>query len=193
MNPNDLPLNQMQINTQLPIFWMHLGHMDGELQMARSAIDELRISHPESTPSNVKAVYMSPWKSHTLNEKLMPLCNATVEIVTEASRRYMNTDMSKLNFALRVTDCWGVIYEKSDTTTLHNHFPADFSAVVYLEAGENCAPIIFSESIVVKPKPKTIIIFPGILQHRVPENEDNRVIVAMNLNKFPEFKPAAAS
>ena len=189
MIPSDLPLNQMQINTTLPVFWLHLNDFETELQQARTAIDELRESHPESTPSNVQAVYMSPWKSHTLNDKLNPLVNLTTDIVHESARRFLNTDMSKLNFLLKVTDCWGVIYEQSDKTTPHNHFPADFAVVTYLEAGPNCAPIVFAESIVVTPKPKTMIIFPGMLQHRVPENNDARVIVAMNLNKFPYFKP----
>jgi hypothetical protein len=60
-------------------------------------------------------------------------------------------------------------------------------AVVYLEANENCAPIVFANSIMVKPVPGTLVIFPGILEHHVPENFDKRVIVAINYQKFPSF------
>jgi hypothetical protein len=39
----------------------------------------------------------------------------------------------------------------------------------------------------VKPVPGTLVIFPGILEHHVPENFDKRVIVAINYQKFPSF------
>ena len=85
------------------------------------------------------------------------------------------------------SDCWGVIYENSDHTIPHTHFPSDFAAVAYLEANENCAPIIFENQIQVQPVPGSLVIFPGIMNHHVPENSDKRVIVAMNLQKFPSF------
>ena len=65
-------VNMLEVDTKAPIFWLDLTPYSPMLQAAREAIDELRISHPESTPSNVKAIYMSPWKSHLLNEKLHP-------------------------------------------------------------------------------------------------------------------------
>ena len=60
----------------MPIFWADLSDKPEQLLMARQAIDELRVSHPDSVQSNVKSVYMSPWKSHQLNAKLVPICQS---------------------------------------------------------------------------------------------------------------------
>ncbi len=188
MEMNELPkINEMSIATTLPVFWCSLDkHLD-KLMLARIGIDELRQTHPESTPSNVKAVYMSPWKSHTLTPKFTPMVGIVTEIAKEVSRSSLKADLEQLNFDLVVTDCWGVIYEGADHTMLHTHFPADFSAVIYLEAGDDCAPIVFGNGIAVKPQAGLLVIFPGIMPHAVPQNYDRRVVLAMNLNKLPKF------
>lgn len=184
----DLPkINELPIATTLPVFWCSLDQHVDKLLLARQAIDEVRISHPESTPSNVRAVYMSPWKSHVLSPKFSPLTALVTEIAKQISRQNLKANLDELNFEMAVTDCWGVIYEGADHTMLHTHFPADFSAVVYLEAGADCAPIVFGNGIAVKPQTGLLVVFPGIMPHAVPENYDRRVVVAMNLNKFPKF------
>lgn len=189
MQTTALPtINQLSIPTQLPVFWCSLADYLNQLILARVAIDEVRVTHPESTPSNVKAVYMSPWKSHTLNEKFVPLAQTVNQIAREAAREYLKADLAQLNFELMLTDCWGVIYEGADYTMPHTHFPADFSAVVYLEVGEDSAPIMFGDGILVKPVPGLLVLFPGILLHSVPENKDKRVVLAMNFNKIPSFR-----
>lgn len=80
-----------------------------------------------------------------------------------------------------------MIYEGSDYTKRHNHFPSDLSCVIYLEVDENSAPIIFSGRVAVQPKKNLMLMFPGILEHEVPQTTDRRVIVAMNLNKRATF------
>ena len=191
MTPVAPVIGHMAVETTMPVFWADLSHFPDQLTAARQAIDELRASHPESVLSNVKAVYMSPWKSHQLNEKLLPICQTVTEHAKHAALQYMNTDLARLNWGLQVTDCWGAIYEEADHTIPHSHFPSDFSAVVYLEAEENCAPIIFANKILVQPKPNMLIMFPGMLVHSVPKNTGNRVVLAMNMHKFPSFPPAA--
>jgi len=134
---------------------------------------------------------MSPWKSHQLNAKLVPICQTVTDYAKQAALQHMNTDLSRLNWGLQVTDCWGAIYEEADHTIPHSHFPSDFSAVVYLEAEDGCAPIVFANKLVVQPKPRMLILFPGMLVHSVPKNTGNRVVLAMNMHKFPSFPPAA--
>ena len=67
-------VNHLTVETTMPIFWADLSHLPEHLLMARQAIDELRVSHPDSVQSNVRSVYMSPCKSHQLNAKLVPIC-----------------------------------------------------------------------------------------------------------------------
>ena len=130
---------------------------------------------------------MSPWKSHQLNAKFGPLTHTVRELAMRASKQFLVTDMAQLNLDLAVTDCWGAIYEESDHTLIHTHFPSDFVAVIYLEAGPNCAPIVFDNHLAITPRPGWMMLFPGMLRHHVPENHDARVIVAMNLLKLPNF------
>jgi len=180
-------LNVLEVETKAPIFWWDMSHLDPVLQLARQALDELRVSHPDSPTSNVKACYMSPWKSHLLNNKLLPLCQEVIRLAKHVSIQRWNTDIEALNLDFMIADCWGVIYESSDKTIAHSHFPSDFAAVMYLEADEESAPIIFEHQLVVKPKSKTLVMFPGNMVHEVPENQGHRVVVAMNLNKIPAF------
>ncbi|NBS95005.1 MAG: hypothetical protein EBT08_02425 [Betaproteobacteria bacterium] len=182
-----IELGQYEVPTNLPVFHCYLGAVNDQLTLAREAIEELRVSHPESTPSNVHSVYMSPWKSHQLNAKFGPLTQTVRELALRASKQFLVTDMAQLNLDLAVTDCWGAIYEESDHTLIHTHFPSDFVAVIYLEAGANCAPIVFDNHLAITPRPGWMMLFPGMLRHHVPENHDARVIVAMNLLKLPSF------
>ena len=85
---------------------------------------------------------------------------------------------------------WG--REQADYTAPHNHFPADLSCVVYLEAEPGCAPLVFSGSSAYQPRPQTLIMFPGITRHEVPATPGRRVVVAMNLFKQLAQGPAAA-
>lgn len=180
--------NILMAPATIPVFWFSLHEHVHELAQARIGLDEVRASHPASTPSNVKAVYMSPWKSHHLNDKFHPLCALVEDLVKKVSAEKLKADFSSLNWDLKVTDCWGVIYEDSDRTVPHMHFPSDLSVVIYLEADENCAPIVLGDGLLVTPKPGLMIMFPGILMHEVPENHAKRVVLAMNLQKMPALR-----
>ena len=133
------------IQTELPVVIAELEPIADRLALAREAIEELRVSHPQSLESNVRATYISPWKSHLLNRKLLPLCASVVEIAKAAAPKAWSGHLEQLGLDLLVTDCWGAIYEQADYTAPHNHWPADLSCVVYLEAEPGCAPLVFSK------------------------------------------------
>lgn len=179
-----LGINTVYVETQLPIFVVDLKKLlQPHMDLAREAIEELRVTHPLSPESNVKATYMSPWKSHLLNPKLKPLCDSVLTIAKMVSHKILSANLDLLNMNLVVSDCWGIIYETSDYTRLHNHFPAEFGCSIYLEAEENCAPIIFAGKYKVQPEPGTMVLFPGILNHEVSANDGKRVVLALNLVK----------
>jgi hypothetical protein len=180
-------IRTVEVAAETPVFICDLSLIKPQLDLARMAIEELRVSHPDTTPSNVQSVYMSPWHSHLINNKFKPLTDSVVTIAHEVSRTHLSANLPGLNMGLVVTDCWGAIYEKSDYTKRHNHFPAEFSCVIYLEVHENSAPIIFSGKLHIQPKPNMLVLFPGILQHEVPSTDGRRVVVAMNMNKRAVF------
>jgi hypothetical protein len=180
-------IRTVEVAAETPVFICDLSLIKPQLDLARMGIEELRVSHPDTTPSNVQSVYMSPWHSHLINNKFKPLTDSAITIAQEVSRTHLSANLPALNMGLVVTDCWGAIYEKSDYTKRHNHFPAEFSCVIYLEVHENSAPIIFSGKLHVQPKPNMMVLFPGILQHEVPATDGRRVVVAMNMNKRAIF------
>ena len=180
-------IRSVEVTTELPVFICDLSPIQAQLNLAREAIEELRVSHPQSTESNVKATYMSPWHSHLINPKFGPLTQSIVTIAREVCKTHMSANLEALNMDLVVTDCWGIIYDSADYTQKHTHFPAEFSCSLYLEEHEDSAPIIFSGKLNIQPKPNMLVLFPGILVHEVPATSGRRVVVAMNMNKRAVF------
>jgi hypothetical protein len=173
-------MQTFSVPTHLPVVVRDLSHLPEVLTLAQEAVGELRVSHPQTIASNVSAAYRSPWQSHRLNPKLMPLCQSVVAIAKEVSLSVLAVDLD--DAPLKVGSCWVIVYEEGDQTRLHNHFPATFSCAVYLEADGHCAPIVFGESFELQPKAGTLVLFPGILNHAVPAHAGGkRVVVSMNL------------
>jgi len=185
-NTGGVALRTINVSAELPVIICDLSPIQAQLDLARQAIEELRITHPQSPESNVKATYMSPWRSHHLNPKLLPLTES-VRAIGHVVSSQLSAHLEALNMELVVTDCWGIIYEQSSYTQKHNHFPSEFSCSIYLEAHEDSAPIIFADKFHVKPKPNMLVMFPGILVHEVPATSARRVVVAMNLQKRAVF------
>jgi hypothetical protein len=181
-------IRNVEVAAELPIFMCDLTPVKPILDQAKEALYELQITHPQSTDSNVKAHYMSPWHSHTLNDKFKPLTDSALNIARVVSKTHLSANLEALNMDLVVTDCWGAIYNRADYTQKHNHFPSEFSCVVYLEVDESSAPIIFCGKLAIKPKPNMLIMFPGIMTHEVPKTESRRIVIAMNLNKRALFE-----
>jgi hypothetical protein len=177
-------IEQFKVLTEVSVFGCSLLDYPEVLNLARLATQELRQSHPDSTPSNVMAEYMSPWKSNFLTPHLDPLIELVAKKIKAACVEFLNTDFKQLNFELMATDCWCAIYEKSNYTKLHSHFPADFSAVIYLDMEEQSSPIVFNETFVVNPPSGTVIFFPSLLPHHVPETHGRRLVVAINYAKY---------
>ena len=173
-------------HADIPVFVADLSPLQAHLQLARMAIDELRETHPLSPTSNVKATYMSPWRSHLLTDKFAPLIQVVLQVSKEASK-LLSADLDALNMEMIISECWGIIYEQASYTIPHNHFPSDFSCSIYLESHENSAPIVFAGKYPLQIKPNMLVMFPGILTHEVPATEGRRVVVAMNMHKHATF------
>ena len=91
-----IELNQLDVPTKLPVFYCSLNQFPDALRLAREAIDDVRLIHPDSTPSNVRAVYMSPWKSHLISPKFNPLLDLSSALATRVSREFLQADLQAL-------------------------------------------------------------------------------------------------
>lgn len=177
----------MLLQVPMPVFICDLSPYEPELQLAREAIEELRAIDPTPLNSNVRSVYVSPWDSHQRNPKFQPLCDLTLNVGRYVSQTFLSSHLAAVNLDLFVKDCWGMIYEKSDHTVRHNHYPAELSCAIYIEADPDCAPITFDNGYRIQPANNLMVMFPGVLNHEVPATEGRRVVVSMNLYKCAMF------
>ncbi|MEI6712781.1 MAG: hypothetical protein WCO60_03455 [Verrucomicrobiota bacterium] len=181
-------VTQRLIPAQMPIFTCNLSAHTEALRLAREAIDDLRAADPNPLTSNVKSVYVSPYSSQYLTPKFGPLSEIILHIARHVSKTFLSANMEALGLDYFVKDCWGIIYEQADHTIPHNHYPAELSCSLYLEAEPNCAPLGFDNGFSVQPEPGLLVMFPGILTHYVPPTPGRRVVVAMNMFKKAHAK-----
>jgi uncharacterized protein (TIGR02466 family) len=100
----------------------------------------------------------------------------------------------------KVAGCWMTSYEKNHYAHIHNHSPSDISGCYYVKSNTNDGNIFFlnpnrimsstlvyrtlPDRLFVRPRPGTLILFPGWLDHGVEPNktDDERVSVAFNID-----------
>ena len=86
----------------------------------------------------------------------------------------------------RIIDAWYARFDYGNHALVHNHGDMYASFVYYIKTPEGSSPIIIpDENETVEAKEGNLLIFPGHINHYVPENKcDSRVIVAGNINLF---------
>jgi hypothetical protein len=171
------------VASQSLLFAFNLSSFEPQLELAKIAISELKITNPEKRTSNVYGEWLSPKNSHLLNEKLQPLCKLITDICGEIWRDVFSQGQGEFGDDFYIWQCWAISYGNGGYAASHNHFPAFFAAVLYLEADDTSAPIVFGNSTEYRSFPNALYIFPGALQHEVPVNTGKRVVIAMNILK----------
>ena len=169
------------------VYIYNLDDKQDIIDLAMQGVEELKVSHPIGVESNVKSKYMSPWNSHVVNNKLMPLCDHVEKLTMEMSLLAYGSDIKNLNVEFRVTDCWYARYEPNDFTVKHKHYPADWSGVLYTNVDDTSAGIIFNEKYKIQPTKNMLLIFPGYLNHEVPPTVGVRDVIAFNIFKKATF------
>ena len=86
----------------------------------------------------------------------------------------------------RTEDCWGALYKKGHYIKTHHHWPSALSWTYYVKTSENTEPFIFVGNGVEKkiyPRVGDLIIFPSVMNHRVPvsQTDDERIVVVGNI------------
>jgi len=86
----------------------------------------------------------------------------------------------------RIIDVWYARFDYGNHALVHNHGDIYASFVYYVKTPEGSSPIIFpDENETVEAKEGNLLIFPGHINHYVPENKcEGRVIIAGNINLF---------
>ena len=86
----------------------------------------------------------------------------------------------------KTEDCWGALYRKGHYIKTHHHWPSALSWTYYVKTSENTEPFIFVGNGVEKkiyPRVGDLIIFPSVMNHRVPvsQTDDERIVVVGNI------------
>ena len=154
----------------------------------KQVILEHRQKFPETTKSNVKA-WHSSWETHKENPKFQPLVDLTLNACKFISKGYYESETD-----YNVINLWAMMYEDTEWTKKHSHFPSDFAACYYVDVEPGCAPIIFesvqkdevnhnNQPLTLQPQNGMLAIWPAILHHEVPPTKGRRMCISMNIEK----------
>ena len=155
----------------------------------KQVILEHRQKFPETTKSNVKA-WHSSWVTHQENPKFQPLIDRVLSACKFISVGFYECDSVEYH----VVNMWAMMYEDTEWTKKHSHFPSDFACCYYVDVEEGCAPVIFegvqkdgvhdnNQPLTLQPQNGMLAIWPGILHHEVPPTKGRRMCISMNIEK----------
>lgn len=125
------------------------------------------------------------------NEHFKTITDFAINTIKEAVPLFPNMD--KVNNDPFILDCWGVLYKPNtskETWTKglepHYHWPATWAFTYYVDACNECAPIVFpncKDANLHFPKTGLLILFPGWVAHAVPPHKcsHNRISIAGNI------------
>ena len=178
------------VNKPLPVFSTILENHVNLNKYLKEVILEHRKNHPEGLKSNVKA-WHSSWTTHQENPKFQPLIDLTIDACKFIAQGYYEGgDDIKYN----VINMWAMMYEDTEWTKRHSHFPSDFACCYYVDVEPGSAPVIFesvvndgvndnNQPLTLQPENGMLAIWPAILHHEVPPTKGRRMCVSANIEK----------
>ena len=149
-----------------------------------------RQNNPETTNSNVKA-WHSSWITHQENQKFQPLIDRVISACKFIAAGYYEGG-NELEY--KVLNLWAMMYEDTEWTKRHSHFPSDYAVAYYVDVEPGCAPVIFesvqkdgihdnNQPLTIQPENGMLAIWPAILHHEVPPTKGRRMCISMNIEK----------
>ena len=155
----------------------------------KQVIREHRQNNPEKTKSNVKA-WHSSWVTHVENPKFQPLIDRVIDACKFISAGYYECEGIEYN----VINMWAMMYEDTEWTKRHSHFPSDYACCYYVDVEPGSAPVIFesvqkdgmhdnNKPLILQPQNGMLAIWPAILHHEVPPTKGRRMCISMNIDK----------
>ena len=159
----------------------------------KQVILEHRQKNPEDIDSNVKA-WHSSWTTHVENPKFQPLIDRVIDACKFISAGYYECD----NVDYHVINMWAMMYEDTEWTKRHSHFPSDFAACYYVDVEQGSAPIIFesvvndgvnhnNQPLTIQPQNGMLAIWDAMLHHEVPPTKGKRMAISMNIDKGSRY------
>tara|TARA_B100001250_G_scaffold8234_1_gene6922 strand:- start:416 stop:1075 length:660 start_codon:yes stop_codon:yes gene_type:complete len=167
------------IEKKTPIFTTIIDDYESINKHVKKHILAMKKEFPEGIESNVRA-WVSHWFTHKVTKVFDPLVDVMTSACNYVSSQYYHGEQAEFepfNF-------WVMDYEDGDETLHHNHYPASFSVVYYVDVEEGCAPLIV-EGESIQPKNGMLVVFPGHLDHEVPPTKGRRMAASGNFHLKP--------
>ena len=182
-------LDIQHVPKQMAVFTTILDDHVEMNKYLKQVILEHRHNNPETTKSNVKA-WHSSWVTHVENPKFQPLIDRVIDACKFISAGYYECD----SVDYHVINMWAMMYEDTEWTKRHSHFPSDFACCYYVDVEPGSAPVIFesvqkdglndnNQPLTLQPQNGMLAIWPAILHHEVPSTKGRRMCISMNIEK----------
>ena len=189
VNPNTSTFDIQYVPKKMAVFTTILNNHVEFNKYLKEVILEHREKYPEDIQSNVKA-WHSAWETHRINPKFISLCNLVEGACRFISEGYFNCNDTEY----KVANMWAMMYEDTEWTKRHSHFPSDFAGAYYVDVEPGCAPVIFenvkkdgvhdnNQPLELQPENGLLALWPGILHHEVPKTKSKRMCISFNLHK----------
>ena len=189
VSPNTSIFKTQHVSKPIPIFTTILADHVELNKYLKQVILEHRQKHPKDIDSNVKA-WHSSWETHKENPKFQPLVDMMCTACKFIGEGYFQCDMCDYT----VVNFWAMMYEESEYTIKHSHFPSDFSCAYYVDVEPGCAPVLFetpaddgvnykNETYTLQPENGMLAIWPSLLHHEVPPTKGRRMCISANIDK----------
>ena len=143
---------------------------------------EYRKSFPQSNNSNVFA-WHSGYNTHKTTDVFNQVMNTAITTCNDMSEEYFKT-LPIGHFKFIVDSLWLAMYEQSDYTAIHTHFPASFAACYYVDVEDDCSPITFgfgNQAVNIQPENGMLLIWNGMIPHKVAPTKKKRTCICMNI------------
>lgn len=155
------------------------NHIDINVKVL-DTISKHRLKNPEGYTDFINLnVWQTNWNME--NEPgFKELAQISLTVCEEISKEHFNFP----KFKGKIIDCWSNVYNYDSGCRIHQHFPATFSLVYYVDVPENSGCITFPDlEIKLKPYSGLLLCFRGDTWHGVEMNQtdNDRIIVAFNI------------
>jgi len=171
------------VNIALPIFKYSFPQL-----ITMETCNEFRNSFPQSNTSNVKA-WHSKYNTHEITNVFDPLIDVALNECYNISREFFACNI-KTGYRFVVNNLWLAMYENSDHTLIHHHFPYQFAACYYVDVKDDSSPITFgvnNDTTSIQPETGMLLIWNGIVPHQVAPTNNERTCICMNMDNIPIF------
>jgi hypothetical protein len=114
-------------------------------------------------------------------------CEELKQIVKDLAYKQAREHYHREYKPIRVTECWGIVYNKGDYAKPHNHYGNIWSGVYYPKLTDSSGVLVFPDlNIRIKPEVGKLLLWESYIRHEVTEVIGERLAISFNMNHAHE-------